>query len=70
MRTTPAIAGAVSSAVSIVAVTDAFAQSGPNDGSARTRKRWLSEYSAAGDLILANNFNDWLYGGSPRSVSS
>jgi hypothetical protein len=43
------IAGAVFSAVAITAV---FAQSESNNGSAPTRKRYLPEYTASGDLIL------------------
>jgi hypothetical protein len=58
MRITPLIAGAVSSAVAIVAITAVFAQSGSNDGSASTRKRYLPEYTASGDLMLPKNFNE------------
>jgi hypothetical protein len=61
MRTTPPIA----SAVSIAAITGVFAQSGSNDGSALPRKRYLPEYTASDDLMLAKNFNEWLYAGSP-----
>ena len=60
MRITPLIAGAVSSAVAMVAITAVFAQSGSNDG-----KRYLPEYTESGDLILPKNFNDWVYVGSP-----
>jgi hypothetical protein len=43
------IAGAVFSAVAITAV---FVQSESNDGSAPTRKGYLPEYTASGDLLL------------------
>ena len=65
MRITPLIVGAVSSAVVMLAITAVFAQSGSDDGSALTRKRYLPEYTASGDLMLPKNFNEWVYVGSP-----
>src|SRR5262245_36996118 len=65
MRITPLIAGAVSSAVAIVAVTAVFAQSGSNDG-----KRYLPEYTESGDLILPKNFSEWVYVGSPLTPNA
>ena len=70
MRITPPIAGAVSSAVAIVAKIAVFAQSGSNDGSAQTRKRYLPEYTAWGDLMLPKNFNEWVYVGSPLTPNA
>ena len=68
MRTiTRLIAGAVSRAV---AITGVFAQSESNDGSALTRKRYLPEYAASGDLILPKNFNEWVYVGSPLTPNA
>ena len=58
MRITRLIAGAVSSAVAIGAITAAFAQSGSNDDSALTRKRYLPEYNDKGDLLLPKNFEN------------
>jgi hypothetical protein len=55
MRIALMIAGAVFSAVAITAV---FAQSVSDDGSSSTRKRYLPEYTASGDLILPKNFNE------------
>ena len=65
MRITPLIAGAISSAVAIVAVTAVFAQSGSNDG-----KRYLPEYTESGDLKLPKNFNEWVYVGSPLTPNA
>jgi hypothetical protein len=67
MRITPLIVGAVSCAVF---ATVAFAQSGSNDDSALTRKRYLPEYTASGDLILPKNFNEWVYVGSPLTPNA
>src|SRR3569833_2890381 len=61
MRPFLLVVGAISSAV---AITVAFAQSGSTD-SALTRKRYLPEYTATGDLILPKNFHEWVYVGSP-----
>jgi hypothetical protein len=61
------IAGAVSSAVAIAAV---FAQSESDDGSALTRKRYLPEYTASGDLILPKHFHEWVYVGSPLTPNA
>jgi hypothetical protein len=61
------IAGALSSAVAIAAV---FAQSDSNDGGALTRKRYLPEYTASGDLILPKNFHEWVYVGSPLTPNA
>ncbi|WP_245474867.1 cytochrome P460 family protein [Bradyrhizobium sp. Leo121] len=61
-RLTLLIAGAVSSAVGRTAV---FAQSESNNIGAPTRKRCLPEYTASGDLILPENFNEWVFVGSP-----
>jgi hypothetical protein len=69
MRITPPIARAVSSAVAIVAKIAVFAQSGSNDGSAPTRKRYLPEYTASGDL-MQKNFNEWVYVGSPLTPNA
>ena len=51
------IAGAAFSAVAITAV---FAQSKSNTGGALTRKRYLPEYTASGDLILPKKFDEWV----------
>jgi hypothetical protein len=67
MRIALLIAGAAFSAVAITAV---FAQSESNDGSALTRKRYLPEYTASGDLILPKNFNEWVYVGSPLTPNA
>jgi hypothetical protein len=67
MRIALLIAGAAFSAVVITAV---FAQSESNDGSALTRKRYLPEYTASGDLILPKNFNEWVFVGSPLTPSA
>jgi hypothetical protein len=48
-RLTLLIAGVVFSAV---AITSVFAQSEPNNSGAPTRKRYLPEYTASGDLVL------------------
>ncbi|MGY4340989.1 hypothetical protein [Bradyrhizobium sp. LM2.9] len=61
------IAGAVSSAV---AITTVFAQSESNNGSVPTRKRYLPEYTASGDLILPTNFNEWVFVGSPLTPNA
>ncbi len=29
---------------------------------ARTRSRYLPEYTASGELILPKNFHEWIYG--------
>ncbi|WP_245524951.1 MULTISPECIES: cytochrome P460 family protein [unclassified Bradyrhizobium] len=65
-RRTLMIAGAVSSAVAVTAV---FAQSECNN-SAPTRKRYLPEYTASGDLILPKNFNEWVFVGSPLAPNA
>ena len=70
MRITRLIAGAVSSAVAMAAITAAFAQPGSNDDSALTRKRYLPEYTASGDLMLPKNFNEWVYVGSPLTPNA
>jgi hypothetical protein len=58
------IAGAVSAAITVTAV---FAQSASNDA---TRKRYLPEYTASGDLILPKNFNEWVFVGSPLTPNA
>src|ERR1700755_1431351 len=63
MRITLLIAGAVSSAVTITAI----AQSESNN---MTRKRYLPEYTASGDLILPKNFNEWVFVGSPLTPNA
>jgi hypothetical protein len=70
MRITRLIAGAVSSTVAIAALTAAFAQSGSNDDSALTRKRYLPEYTESGDLLLPKNFSEWVYVGSPLTPNA
>ncbi|WP_147157490.1 cytochrome P460 family protein, partial [Reyranella soli] len=35
-----------------------------------TRKRYLPEYDAAGDLLLPKNFNEWVYVGSPLTPNA
>jgi hypothetical protein len=70
MRITRLIAGAVSSAVAMAAITAAFAQPGSNDDSALTRTRYLPEYTASGDLMLPKNFNEWVYVGSPLTPNA
>jgi hypothetical protein len=50
--------------------TAVFAQSESNDGSAPTRKRYLPEYTASGDLILPKNFNEWVVVGSPLTPNA
>ena len=67
MRIIPLIVGTVSGAI---AITAAFAQTGSNDGSALTRKRYLPEYTESGDLILPKNFNEWVYVGSPLTPNA
>ena len=67
MRIIPLIVGAVTSAI---AITAAFAQTGSNDDSALTRKRYLPEYTESGDLILPKNFNEWVYVGSPLTPNA
>jgi hypothetical protein len=67
MRIALLIAGAAFSAVAITAV---FAQSESNDGSALTRKRYLPEYTASGDLILPKNFNELVFVGSPLTPNA
>src|SRR3546814_21162126 len=65
MRTTTLlIAGAISSAV---AITAAFAQSESNDGAeaATTKTCYPAKYTESGDLILPENFHEWVYVGSP-----
>lgn len=61
VRTSLLLAGAM---LSLATATTAFAQSS-NDGTALTRKRYLPEYTASGDLILPKNFEEWIYVGSP-----
>jgi hypothetical protein len=58
------IAGALSSAIAVTAV---FAQSTSNE---TTKKRYLPEYTASGDLILPKNFNEWVYVGSPLTPNA
>ena len=53
MRITSLIVGAVSCAV---IATVAFAQTGSNDDSALTRKRYLPEYTARGRSAAAEEF--------------
>src|ERR1044072_8195574 len=67
MRITPLIVGAISSAI---AITAAFAQSGSDEGSSLTRKRYLPEYTESGDLMLPKNFNEWVYVGSPLTPNA
>jgi Cytochrome P460 len=55
---------------SAVAITAVFAQSESDDGSALTRKRYLPEYTASGDLILPKNFHEWVYVGSPLTPNA
>jgi hypothetical protein len=64
MRITPLIAEAVSSAAAIVGLMAVFHQAGSKDGGAATRKRYLPEYTASGNLMLPKNFDDWVYVGS------
>jgi len=57
-------------AFSAVAVTGVFAQSASNDSGAAAAKRYLPEYTAAGDLILPKNFHEWIYVGSPLTPNA
>jgi len=63
------IAGAVSSAV---AITAAFAQSESNDGAeaATTKTCYPAKYTESGDLILPENFHEWVYVGSPLTPNA
>lgn len=67
--TTLLIAGAVSSAV---AITAAFAQSESNVGAeaATTKTCYPAKYTASGDLILPENFHEWVYVGSPLTPNA
>jgi Cytochrome P460 len=67
MRIPLLIAGA---AVSAVAMATVFAQAASRDGSELTRKRYLPEYTAAGDLVLPKNFHEWVFVGSPRTPNA
>src|SRR3546814_20533034 len=70
MRTTTLlIAGAISSAV---AITAAFAQSESNDGAeaATTKTCYPAKYTESGDLILPENFHEWVYVGSPLTPNA
>src|SRR3569833_4382786 len=60
----------VGAAFSAVAMTAVFAKSESNDGSTPTRKRYLPEYTASGDLILPKNFNEWVFVGSPLTPNA
>ncbi|KRR24281.1 cytochrome P460 [Bradyrhizobium retamae] len=51
-------------------MTAVFAQSESNNGSAPTRKRYLPEYTASGELILPKNFNEWVFVGSPLTPNA
>jgi hypothetical protein len=51
-------------------MTAVFAKSESNDGSTPTRKRYLPEYTASGDLILPKNFNEWVFVGSPLTPNA
>src|SRR3546814_6952401 len=66
--TTLLIAGAVSSAV---AITAAFAQSESNDGAeaATTKTCYPAKYTESGDLILPENFHEWVYVRSEEQTS-
>jgi hypothetical protein len=64
-RLTLLIAAAISSAVGITGV---LAQS--DNGGATTRKRYLPEYTASGDLILPKDFNEWVFVGSPLTPNA
>jgi hypothetical protein len=37
---------------------------------ARTRSRYLPEYTASGELILPKNFHEWIYVGSPLTPNA
>src|SRR3984893_11980487 len=37
---------------------------------ARTRPRYLPEYTASGELILPNSFHEWIYVGSPLTPNA
>ncbi|SDD99471.1 Cytochrome P460, partial [Cupriavidus sp. YR651] len=67
MRTSVLIATVVSSAF---VMTAAFAKPPSDDSSAHTRKRYLPEYTASGDLILPKNFHEWVYVGSPLTPNA
>src|SRR3546814_10081089 len=70
MRTTTLlIAGAISSAF---AITAAFAQSESNDGAeaATTKTCYPAKYTESGDLILPENFHEWVYVGSPLTPNA
>src|SRR4029453_11821764 len=54
---------------SLVAATAVFAESGSDDSSL-TRKRYLPEDTASGDLILPKNFHEWVYVGSPLTPNA
>jgi hypothetical protein len=66
MRLVLLVAGAVSIAAAVTAV---FAQPASNDD-ALTKKRYLPEYTASGDLILPKNFHEWIYVGSPLTPNA
>src|SRR5262249_15809298 len=36
----------------------------------KTRRRYLPEYTASGDLILPKNFHEWVYVGSPLTPNA
>jgi hypothetical protein len=38
--------------------------------SAHIKSRYLPEYTASGDLILAKNFHEWIYVGSPLTANA
>src|SRR5580704_6795534 len=37
---------------------------------ARTRPRYLPEYTASGELVLPKNFHEWIYVGSPLTPNA
>src|SRR5262245_45544172 len=55
--------------VSAMAVTAVLAETQLGDSSP-TRKRYLPEYTASGDLILPKNFHEWVYVGSPLTPNA
>lgn len=67
--TTLLLAGAVSSAV---AITAALAQSESSDGAeaATTKTCYPAKYTDSGDLILPENFNEWVFVGAPLTPNA
>jgi len=50
--------------------SEMHAKGGPNGNGQAGRARYLPEYTAAGDLILPKNFEEWVYVGSPLTPNA